>query len=167
MIQAFFSIILLILLLWAAISDLRSRTIPDSVSLTMFGLFPIAALMGALPGWPWHLLVGGGAFAVCIGLFASGMMGGGDAKLIPVMALWAGPDNLAPFLLLMALAGGLIALAMVVVRLVRARIHGPDVKAPGSIPYALAIAAGGLSFTAQPVFNVFRSVLTGLGASGV
>ncbi|GAB4121043.1 MAG: hypothetical protein Kow00104_04370 [Rhodothalassiaceae bacterium] len=104
---------------------------------------------------------------VCLGLFAAGAMGGGDAKLIPVMALWVGTDGIATFLYVMALAGGLVALAMLVYRAIRRRRVPAGMLSSGSVPYALAIAAGGIAALLEPVLNLFRSVLTGLAASGV
>ncbi|GAB4570660.1 MAG: prepilin peptidase [Rhodothalassiaceae bacterium] len=167
MTQGIFSSILIVLLLMAAISDLRSRTIPNAIALIGLALFPLAILVGALPHWPGHLAVGAAAFMVCLGLFAAGAMGGGDAKLIPVMALWVGTDGIATFLYVMALAGGLVALAMLVHRAIRRRRVPAETLSSGSVPYALAIAAGGIAALFEPVLNLFRSVLTGLAASGV
>ena len=44
-------------------------------------------------------------------LFIPGWFGGGDAKLMAAIGLWIGPDNLLPYMLYVALAGGLIAAA--------------------------------------------------------
>jgi len=132
----------------AAATDLRMRIIPDSVPVAVLLLFGVKAMLGDAPAWPWHLAAGGGAFVICLGLFARGWMGGGDAKLIPAMAVWAGPDRLAMFLLAMTLAGGLLALFMLIRR--RLSAAGGDAAAEPAgddaareIPYALAIAAGG------------------------
>jgi len=64
------------------------------------------------------------------------------------MAVWAGPDRLAMFLLAMTLAGGLLALFILIRR--RLSAAGGDAAAEPAgddaareIPYALAIAAGG------------------------
>jgi prepilin peptidase CpaA len=75
--------------------------------------------------------VGGAAVAaviltVGIVLFALRVAGGGDVKLLAATALWAGPAQIVPFLLLVS----------------------PDqeaaVKLRQSVPYGIAIAAGGL-----------------------
>lgn len=127
----------------AAATDLRARIIPDSVPLAILALFGVRALLGEAPDWPWHLAVGAGVFAVCLALFARGWLGGGDAKLIPAVALWAGPDRLALFLLAMTLAGGVLALVM----LARRRLAGGEDRTESpqdrELPYALAIAGGG------------------------
>ena len=70
--------------------------------------------------------------ALCAALFAARMLGGGDAKLLAALALWVPPAAFAELLLVMALAGGLLAGAMLVTR---RRV---------SVPYGIAIAAGGL-----------------------
>src|SRR5882762_9426804 len=44
-------------------------------------------------------------------LFIPGWFGGGDAKLMAAIGLWIGADNLAAYMLWVALAGGVIAVA--------------------------------------------------------
>lgn len=58
-------------------------------------------------------------FAVTAGLFALGLMGGGDVKLITAMMIWCGPALAPGFLLLTALAGGLVSAVV----LMRVRLH--------------------------------------------
>lgn len=127
----------------AAATDLRLRIIPDSVPLAVLALFAIKALLGDAPAWPWHLTVGAGAFAIGLVLFARGWMGGGDVKLIPAVAVWAGPDRLALFLLATTLAGGVLALVMLARRRLLADDRSEDAPQDREIPYALAIATGG------------------------
>ena len=163
----YFHIIVLILLLWASWSDLRTRFIPNRIPAIGLILFLIAALAGLVPAPLMHLLIFAVVFAICLGLFAASLMGGGDAKLIPVVALWAGPAHIALFLLAMALGGGVIALYM----LIRSRMATDTDSMPptrhDSVPYAVAIAIGGATFTTQPVVNSFGAVLTGLTGYGV
>lgn len=163
----YFHTIVLILLLWAAWSDLRTRLIPNRIPALGLILFVPAVLAGAVPAPSAHLLVFASVFAVCLGLFAANLMGGGDAKLIPVIALWAGPEHIALFLLAMAIGGGLVALFM----LVRARLSKREdtrpATPPPSVPYAVAIAFGGAAFTVQPVLNGFGAMLTVMTGNGV
>jgi prepilin peptidase CpaA len=78
------------------------------------------------------------------------IMGGGDAKLIAAVGLWAGPALALQTLLLMALAGGVMALGMIVYSALRMRLSFVGMVAPGTaiksqpLPYGLAIAAAGL-----------------------
>ena len=81
-------------------------------------------------------------------------MGGGDAKLLAASALWLGYDHLMPFLVLVSLLGGVLALLILgyrrfvpmaaVVGTVpkwAARLHENGT----GIPYGIAIAGGALS----------------------
>ena len=84
-------------------------------------------------------------------LFIPGWFGGGDAKLMAAIALWIGSDNLVPYMLYVALAGGLIATASS--RRARCRCRACCWARPGrcrlhrhdaGIPYGIALAAGAL-----------------------
>ncbi len=159
----YFHIILLILLLWAAWSDLRTRLIPNRIPALVLALFVLAALGGTISAPFMHLLVFAVIFTICLGLFAANLMGGGDAKLIPVVALWAGPGHIILFLLAMALGGGAIALFMLIRSRMTISSLTPSDVTTGSVPYAVAIAVGGAAFTIQPVISSFGTVLTGYG----
>jgi prepilin peptidase CpaA len=82
-------------------------------------------------------------------LFALGSIGGGDAKLAAVAALWLGADHTFAFLAYSALFGGLIALLILQMRSfgLPARLHAMPAAArlssavPG-VPYGLALALG-------------------------
>ena len=55
---------------------------------------------------------------MCVGLlipfvlFALGMLGAGDAKLLAAIGAWVGPTGMVWVLLLTGVAGGVLALAM-------------------------------------------------------
>ena len=49
-------------------------------------------------------------------LFAFGLFGGGDVKLVAAMALWTGFADLPRFLLIMGAAGGLLGLVLLLKR---------------------------------------------------
>lgn len=142
----------------AAFYDLGTYRIPNLLTLALAGAFPIAALLAPGPvDWLWH--GGAGAVALLVGavLFARRWMGGGDVKLIAACALWMGP--LAPtFLVVMAVAGGVMGLGLLVVRrvvpgvwmLLPDGLALPRVLSPGAaIPYGVAIAAAGLFLARQ------------------
>ncbi|WP_366554397.1 A24 family peptidase [Aquibaculum sediminis] len=133
----------LIVLLLACQSDLRLRWISDAFPafLAAAGLL-FTALTG---GWPFLGYTLAGALAVfLLGLlaFRYGILGGADVKLLSAAALWLQPAQLLVFLQVTALAGGVLAL----VYLLLARLRG---ESAGSVklPYAVAIAAGGLAVT--------------------
>ncbi|GLQ06662.1 A24 family peptidase [Sneathiella chinensis] len=134
--------------------DLKDRRIPNLCLLALLVLFPVFIWQTA--NWEnigLHLLWGGGAFAALFPFFVLGGMGGGDVKLIAVLALWAGPKAGADFLLITALLGGglsLIVLMPGVQNLVeRVLAQGGMIHlmrcypTPRSIPYGVPVAMGG------------------------
>jgi prepilin peptidase CpaA len=138
---------------FAGAMDLLTMTIPNRVSIVLIAAFAVAAAMMGIGWWALASHVGAGLLmlAVGIGMFALGWLGGGDAKLLAATALWLGFDHLLPYLLLTAIAGGALALAILFYRrmappLWLARqswamnLHG----AKAGIPYGLALAAAGL-----------------------
>jgi prepilin peptidase CpaA len=132
----------------AALADVKSYQIPDRYALTIAIAFILFALGG---GWQAALFgLAAGAFAFALGalLFARGWLGGGDVKLLAAAALWVAPPLLAPFALVTSLAGAILSAAMLTPlrRYLPAPpadlAHETGLRQP--IPYAIAIAAGGL-----------------------
>jgi prepilin peptidase CpaA len=130
-------LILAVMLLIAAVGDIRTRIIPNRLNIAIALLAPV---------WWWatgehsgamllHLAFAAGALALFGALFAAGMMGGGDVKLITALALWLPPLGLLQMLVWMALAGGVLTVIMLI-------IHGVR-RAPGKpeVPYGVAIVA--------------------------
>jgi len=72
------------------------------------------------------------------GLFALRMMGGGDVKLLTVLALWIAPALFLKLLIIMALLGGVLTLVLAVWHKARGR------RDRLAIPYGVAISAAGL-----------------------
>ena len=129
------------LLLAAAWTDWRSRTIPNGLNALIALLAPVWWWALGLSLWPdiaWQVGLALLAFAVFAGAFAAGLMGGGDVKMIGALALWLAPFALVRMLMIMALAGGVLTVAMVVAHKALGRRGQPE------IPYGLAIAAAGL-----------------------
>lgn len=157
------SLLFCALLCWAAFSDVRTMLIPNRIPLLLAGSFPLAALWCGMPVSTigLHLLCGLIALGLCFLMFQRGVMGGGDAKLIAAATLWTGVAAIAPFLFGMCLAGGLLALALILGR----KAAAAGMPAPGMFqrlllqethaPYAVAIAAGGLYAAARlPFFTL-------------
>ena len=95
----------------AAVTDLQEYRIPNSVNLAIAALFPVYALApGAGVDITGALILAAVVLTVGTGLFALGVLGGGDVKLIAAVSLWVGPAAFVDFLLIMALTGGLFAL---------------------------------------------------------
>jgi prepilin peptidase CpaA len=103
----------LICVSFAVITDFRTLLIPNWISLALLAAFaPFAVLhlpLGAIGG---HVLVMAIVFALTAFFFVVGWMGGGDVKLMSAVALWMGPGHVAPFVVLMALLGGMLAISL-------------------------------------------------------
>ncbi|PZU57796.1 MAG: peptidase [Sphingobium sp.] len=144
--------VLACLLVAAAVTDMRSRIISNRLNLTVALLAPAYWLACGLPLWPdvaLQVALGLGIFAVFAGLFAIGMMGGGDVKLLGALALWFPWQAMLAMLVLMALLGGVVTLVTVVEHRVRKRAGAPEV------PYGVAIALAGLWVVGERYFNHF------------
>jgi prepilin peptidase CpaA len=153
MLDAMLLLFLPALLAYAAVSDMLTMTIPNRVSLLLIaGFFAVAVLSGL--GWTaigLHVLAGFCVLGVTFGMFVMGWMGGGDAKLAAATALWFGLSGLADYLLVTAVAGGVLTFALMKWRSYplpsfaaawswSRRLH----DARSGIPYGVALAFGGL-----------------------
>jgi len=129
------------LLLWAAGEDVRRLIIPNWISLAIAGLYPLHVLLGPA-AVDWLSAAGLAALTLAVGfaLFAANLVGGGDVKLMAAVALWAGPSDFPLLITVTAVAGGVVALALL---LSRWRSRKAETRS-GVMPYGVAIAAGGL-----------------------
>ena len=132
---------LAIALVIAAFTDIRRRQIDNWLTLAIALAAPLFWWAGGVSLWPGvaiQLGVALAVFAVLAGLFALGWMGGGDVKLLTALALWIEPGIFVQLLIVMALAGGVLTVAMGawhVMRRQRDRL---------AVPYGVAISFGGL-----------------------
>lgn len=144
------------LLVGAAAFDAGRFTIPNWISLALVALFGAAVLFHPTPiDWPLHLAAMGLVLVAMLVAYRFGIVGGGDLKLVTAVALWTGLDALPQLLLMIALAGGALALGLLVLRRLlsgvliaqtfRETVTLPRLLLPGeAIPYGIAIAAGGI-----------------------
>ncbi|MEO1092653.1 MAG: prepilin peptidase [Pseudomonadota bacterium] len=134
-------------LLAAAVTDLRFRVIPNLLVAALLLIFAIAVLFGDATADVLGALLGAGSvFVAGAVLFAFGAMGGGDVKLMSATALWAAPDRLLEYLLVTTLAGGALAIVVLVMHRARMAIAGgvSGSMSIATVPYGVAIAAGGI-----------------------
>ena len=160
-------------LVWAAVSDVLTLKIPNACSALIGAAFLTAALssglassvassvasgpasgLGPAPmGWEafgWHMLTALGALVTCYVLFAFGTLGAGDGKLVAVIVAWLGPAASVQFAMVACLAGGALALAILMLRNyplpLALATHPAAVRLQGkpAIPYGLPLALGGL-----------------------
>ena len=141
------------LLLYAAWSDARFLRIPNWLSMTLLVAFlPTVLLAGlSMEAIAWHFGAGVAVLVAGFILFAIGLFGGGDAKLLAVCALWLGIDHVLWLLAAVVLIGGVLSIAVILLRkglglwpdwLVR---HLKGLFEPNAaVPYGIAIAGGAL-----------------------
>jgi prepilin peptidase CpaA len=150
----------------ASVFDVKSRRIPNFITMPAF-LFGLVLHL-ALGGWK-QLLTSLAAGVICgvvfLIFYLAGGMGAGDVKLIMAVGCIAGLPHIAYLLVLTAISGGVMAVALA---LARGRLketflnvgeiashHGqeglqphPDLNLGNAatlrLPYALAIAGGSL-----------------------
>jgi prepilin peptidase CpaA len=103
-----------VLLIWGAVTDVRTARIPNRLVLAGLVLAPLAALAhGGLTGLAAALAAAGIALAIGFAGFALGAIGGGDAKFLVVGAALVGLPQLVPYLLAAAALGGLLAIGTI------------------------------------------------------
>lgn len=139
--------------IWAGLMDLLTMKIRNGIIIFLFLVYavlaPVAGVslaeIGASAGFAALVLVSMFVF------FSMGWIGGGDAKLAAVVALWLGPDHAVPYLVYTAIFGGLLTLGILQFRSIAlpmqclsiawlTRLHAPE----SGVPYGVAIASAAL-----------------------
>ena len=168
---------LFVLVVGAALADLRTRRIPNWIALpgliagmVLNGYFRgssgvASAMLGALLG-----------AAMFLGIYLAGGMGAGDVKLFAAVGAIVGPQSLLVIFVLTGILGGVAALALMLWRGKAGQAMGrtfglagqmlrmnwpqvrrrSDLRAPGALtlPYGAVVAGGTLLFlfaVRQPV----------------
>lgn len=144
--------ILIILLGWVCVGDIRERIIPNWLNGTIAVLGLSTWIVLGKDVWPdmaYHLGFALIVFLVFAVMHALGQMGGGDVKLLGALALWFPFVPMMRLLLIMALSGAIITLGMWLAHKMRKREGQPE------IPYGVAIAIGGLWVITERNLNHF------------
>lgn len=126
--------------------DLRFMWIPNVLVLVFLGLFLVAVPLDLSWGdLLWRILAAAVAFALCLGAFALRVMGGGDAKLLPVLILFVPSSALALFCLLLSVGIVMTLVALPIARRATGRDGSDWVtlstrnKMPFGVPMGLAV----------------------------
>ena len=145
-------IALALMLIWAAVVDIRTFTISNWLNLAIALMAPLFWWATGIDWWPDAAIRVGaaiGVFALFALAFQLGAMGGGDVKLAAALALWFAPGDTLRLIVIMSIAGG--ALTLIVIGMHRAaRKEGRP-----EVPYGVAIAFGGIWLLAQRFLNHF------------
>lgn len=138
---------------WAGLMDLATMKIRNELVLFLLGIYaalaPLAGFEAIQIG-----LSAAAALSVLAGMFvffALGWIGGGDAKLSAVIALWVGAEHALPYVVYTALFGGVLTLVLLQFRSISlpasaqkvpwiAKLHSRD----AGVPYGIAIASAAL-----------------------
>jgi len=143
---------LTVLLVAAAVTDIRSRIISNRLNIAIAALAPLYWLASGLPPWPdmaLQVALGIGVFGAFAALFALGLMGGGDVKLLAAVALWFPWQAIGLLLLIMAMIGGVVTVVTVVHHRVSRRLGQPEV------PYGVAISLAAMWLVGQRIVYHF------------
>jgi prepilin peptidase CpaA len=161
------------LFILAAVWDLASFTIPNFLILAILSLIILFSGGAVLSGWSidwyiagFHLLAGAIGLAAGMALFATGMIGGGDAKLFAVACLWLGLNTLFEYTILASILGGGLTLSLLFLRRMPvprflekyewiARLHDKN----AGIPYGVALGAAAVMIL--PHTELFRLAIGG------
>lgn len=143
-----------ILVIAAGHDAIRFR-IPNWASLAIALLYPFHVLTSPTAiEWAFAAGLAVAVLGVGLVLFARGILGGGDVKLLSAAMLWAGSEHGAGFLAVTALAGGAMALLVMLPSTRHVLAHAYDRFGAGGtgnpianrqLPYGVAIAVGGLA----------------------
>lgn len=136
---------LTLLLLVGAIGDIRDRRLPNwlALALLLLGL-PHAYYLGGLGMTGWHFAHALIAMVVGAGIFAAGIMGGGDAKFCAGLAAFFPLSEGLNLLLWVSIAGIISILSWMVLRRVLPLKKPEDGSLHAKFPYGVSIAISGV-----------------------
>jgi prepilin peptidase CpaA len=141
-------------MVYACISDLASNKIHNGLVLMFLLAYAVLAPLVGFNAYEiaWSAAVAAGVLLVAFVFFALGWIGGGDAKLTAVTALWFGTAHTPTYLLYTALLGAAFTLAILLFRALPlpAWLHNQSWIAQlhrrgAGIPYGVALALAALA----------------------
>jgi len=144
--------------IWAGVMDLTTMRIRNEIVIFLFAAYAaLAPLAGFNVGTiALSFLVALAVLFVSFVFFSFGWIGGGDAKLMAIIALWLGADQTLVYLITTSVLGGMLTFGILMFRqmplpvfLIRIpwveRLHSFE----KGVPYGVAIAAGALLILPQ------------------
>lgn len=155
----------IISMIWAVYSDTKYYILSNKLCLSVLALYPIFVTSLYIEGTPlpldyilYSLAIAVVIFLCLAALFAFNFIGGGDVKLIPAVALWAGPLFILKFLFITALSGGVLSLIFICFFYLKSRKLNKssekinlsmsestkETNEENKIPYGIAISIGGI-----------------------
>lgn len=143
------ALVLALLLVAGAIEDAaRLRISNVTCALTAAAALVAMGVVGLGPEVWQNFAVFAALMAIGMVLFSAGKLGGGDVKLFAAAGLWFDLDGALTLVIYVLLAGGVLALVILALRLFgwseKARGRVQLLRAGAGIPYGVAIASGAL-----------------------
>jgi|AntRauTorcE11897_2_1112592.scaffolds.fasta_scaffold01746_3 prepilin peptidase CpaA len=146
-----------IILLYAALSDLRSLTIPNQVPVFIIGVFAVALLWAPDSFAPIsaHFFSALILFIVTFFMFVFNVMGAGDSKLLAALGFWIPLNELPEFILWMTVSGALLGIFALYIKksghlksqTMQSRWIADLHEGKSAVPYGVAIAIGFFAVT--------------------
>jgi prepilin peptidase CpaA len=139
---------------WAAVTDVRARRIPNWCCAVIAALALAGALLQGGPAVAASALGAAlAAFAIGIVVYALGMVGAGDVKLLAPLVLWVGVAGVPAFLTLLAVAA--IALSAWSIATRGRRLAAPtgslaDAPKRTTLPLGLALSGAAIATVFLP-----------------
>lgn len=142
-----------LLMIIAGAGDVMTLRIPNRLVICLAILFPPFAWATGMSSLLFgiHLLTAAALLAAGFALFSADLFGGGDAKLLAAAGLWLGFPCVIPFLVITAVAGGVVALAIGALYAVNMEAGMRGSRAAlllssfrPDVPYGFAIAVGAI-----------------------
>lgn len=135
----FFHAVLTMFMLLIIYFDLSRYIIPNWICGVLVALYPAMVLLSpdapAMNDVAWAVGIALMVFAIGAGMFVMKWIGGGDVKLLAALSLWAGSAATMELVFYTALLGGVLAVALVILRPIVGRYISP--ARAGAIPRAL------------------------------
>jgi prepilin peptidase CpaA len=150
---------------YAIVSDFTRLTIPNWIPVVLVAAFALFALLYIdASSLLRHLYVAGAVFALGVGFFVAGWIGGGDVKFLTAVTLWAGAQAAPTLVIIMAVLGAGLAAALFTANRYadQLSVHAPrnrllarvlELAQSGRCPYGVAIGIAALVPGMAPIWQ--------------
>jgi len=140
-------------MIFAALADLFTMTIPNRLSLALTGAYFLMAIYLRIPieTIALHVSCGVAMLLLTFVMFHFGWIGGGDAKLAAATSLWLGWGLLFDYGLIASIGGGVLTVIIIALqrndlpeKMLKLKFIARLSQKNGGVPYGIALALAGL-----------------------
>lgn len=139
------------LVLMAAITDIKSLSIPNIIPIFILAAFAFTVVFDPtyFVNLENSLISAATIFVITFVMFAAGILGAGDSKLLAVLGLWIPVSTIWGFVLIMSVVGAMLGVVAIFIRKQEFLSHrfsevswfGQLQQGRSAVPYAVAIAS--------------------------